>query len=93
MAFDEAVGRICWHTMKRTTVKLPDELDAKLRHEAARRGITIAELTREAIEIHLNGEPRRRFLFGAGSGRSDGSGIASRVDEILAEEGFGESRS
>ncbi|MET0834746.1 MAG: CopG family transcriptional regulator, partial [Actinomycetota bacterium] len=31
--------------MKRTTVKLPDDLDARLRHEAARRGMTISELT------------------------------------------------
>lgn len=71
-------------------MKLPEELDARLRHEAARRGMTISELTREAIEMHLNGGTRRRFLVGAGSGASDGSGIASRVDEILAEEGFGE---
>ena len=41
--------------MKRTTVKLPDELDAKLRHEAERRGITVSELTREAIEDYLGG--------------------------------------
>lgn len=36
--------------MKRTTVKLPDELDARLRHEAQRRGTTASQLTREAIE-------------------------------------------
>ena len=36
---------ICWHTMKRTTVKVSDEVDARLRHEAARRGTTISELT------------------------------------------------
>ncbi|MGH3659026.1 MAG: CopG family transcriptional regulator, partial [Micromonosporaceae bacterium] len=53
--------------MKRTTVKLPDEVDARLRHEAARRGMTISELTREAIEIHLGG---RRRLRAAGAGRS-----------------------
>ena len=29
--------------MKRTTVKLPDDLDARLRHEAARRGTTVSE--------------------------------------------------
>lgn len=39
--------------MKRTTVKLPEELDARLRHEAARRGVSISEITREAIERHL----------------------------------------
>jgi predicted DNA-binding protein len=41
--------------MKRTTVKLPNDPDAKLRHEAARRGGTIADVTREAIEIHVGG--------------------------------------
>ncbi|WP_405060676.1 ribbon-helix-helix domain-containing protein [Kribbella sp. NBC_01505] len=39
--------------MKQTTMTLPDELDAKLRHEAASRGITLATLVREAIEAHL----------------------------------------
>ena len=34
--------------LKRTTVKLPDDLDARLRHEAERRGSTVSELTREA---------------------------------------------
>ncbi len=53
---------VCWHIMKRTTVKLPDELDARLRREAARRGMTISELTREAIDVHLGGGPRRREL-------------------------------
>ena len=32
--------------MKRTTITLPDELDARLRFEAAGRGMTISELTR-----------------------------------------------
>lgn len=69
--------------MKRTTVKLPDELDARLRHEAARRGITISELTREAIEAHLGGAKRRLRFAGAGaSGLGDVSG---RIDELLEE--------
>jgi predicted transcriptional regulator len=42
---------------KRTTIKLPDELDAKLRHEAERRGMTISELTREAIAGDLLAQP------------------------------------
>jgi len=29
--------------MRRITINLPDDLDAKLRHEAARRGSTIGE--------------------------------------------------
>ena len=70
--------------MKRTTVKLPDELDAKLRHEAERRGITVSELTREAIEDHLGGHRRR--LRAAGAGRSGRDDISERIDEILAAE-------
>jgi len=70
--------------MVRTTVKLPEELDAKLRHEAARRGMTISELTREAIETHLGGGRRR--LAAAGAGRSGRSDISERIEEILADE-------
>ena len=66
--------------MKRTTVKLPDELDARLRHEAARRGMTVSELTRQAIESHL-GEGGRRRLDAAG--RSDRSDVSHRIEKIL----------
>ena len=66
--------------MKRTTVKLPDDLDARLRHEASRRGMTLAELTREAIESHLGG---RRRLRAAGAGHSGRDDISERIEEIL----------
>ncbi len=69
--------------MNRTTVKLPEELDARLRNEAKRRGITVSELTREAISAHLG--PRRR-LAAAGAGRSGRSDISERIEEILASE-------
>ena len=69
--------------MVRTTVKLPEELDARLRHEAKRRGATIAELTREAIESYLG--PGRR-LEAAGSGRSGRADVSERIEEILARE-------
>lgn len=82
--------------VNRTTIKLPEELDARLRHEAQRRGITISEITREAIEAHLGG-PRgggasgRRRLRAAGAGASGRNDISERVEEILAAE-FGSSR-
>lgn len=41
-------------SMRRTTVNLPDDLDARLRHEAERCGVTVSELTREAIETLLS---------------------------------------
>lgn len=71
--------------MRRTTVKIPDELDERLRHEAARRGITISELTREALAAHLGvGETHR--LGAAGAGRSGRADISERIEEILRDE-------
>lgn len=70
--------------LKRTTVKLPDEVDARLRHEAQRRGVTVSELTREAIEHHLGGRDRR--LRAAGAGRSGRDDISERIEELLAAE-------
>lgn len=71
--------------MKRTTIKLPEDVDALLRHEAQRRGITISELTREAIQDHLR-IPRRRRLGAAGAGRSGRHDISERIEEILTAE-------
>ena len=72
--------------MKRTTVKLPDDLDARLRHEAERRDTTVSELTREAIEALLGGRKGKRHLMAAGSGRSGHSDVSERIEEILRSE-------
>ena len=77
---------VCWHTVKRTTVKLPDDLDARLRHEAERRETTVSELTREAIEAHLGGRRSKRRLMAAGSGHSGHFDISERIEEILRAE-------
>ena len=77
---------VCWHTVKRTTVKLPDELDARLRHEAERRATTVSEVTREAIEEHLGSHRGRRRLMAAGAGASGRSDISERIEEILRAE-------
>jgi Arc/MetJ-type ribon-helix-helix transcriptional regulator len=73
--------------MKRTTIKISEELDTKLRHIAAQRNGTLSEVIREALELYANGKPgaRRPFLFEA-AGASGGGDIASRIEEILAEE-------
>lgn len=71
--------------MKRTTVKLPDDLDARLRHEAQRCGTTIAEVTRDALEAHLGTGARRR-LGAAAAGHSGRSDISERIEEIIAAE-------
>ncbi|TDE97256.1 ribbon-helix-helix protein, CopG family [Occultella glacieicola] len=72
--------------MKRTTVKIPDALDARLRHEAERRGTTIAEVSREALEAYLGGPSTRRQLGAAAAGRSGRSDVSERIEEILASE-------
>ena len=75
--------------MKRTTVKIPEDLDARLRNEAKRRGATISEVTREALEAHLGtseNASRRRVLLGTGSFNSGDGTLSERVEEILAME-------
>ena len=72
--------------MQRTTVRLPDELDARLRHEAQRRGVTVSELTREAIETLLEAPRDRRRLLAAGAGASGRRDISERIEEIIAGE-------
>jgi hypothetical protein len=47
--------------------------------------VTIAEVTRTALERHLGvGEPRR--LGAAAAGRSGQTDISERIEEILASE-------
>ena len=72
--------------MQRTTVKLSDELDARLRHEAKRRGTTVSEMTRDAIESYLGDEGNGRRLLAAGAGASGHSDVSERIEEILATE-------
>jgi len=71
--------------VKRTTVKIPDELDARLRREASRREMTISALTRDALQAYL-GDDRAALRRAAGSGRSGRSDISERIEEILAAE-------
>jgi metal-responsive CopG/Arc/MetJ family transcriptional regulator len=71
--------------MKRTSVKVPDELDARLRNEAERRGKTVSEITREALESYLGARSNGRLSF-AGVGASGRQDISERIEEILAGE-------
>jgi plasmid stability protein len=71
--------------MRRITFTLPDDLDAKLRHEAARRGSTIGDVTREAIEAHVGGLAGRR-LIAAKAGRSGTRDTARRIEAIIRQE-------
>jgi predicted transcriptional regulator len=72
--------------MQRTTVKLPDDLDARLRHDAKLRGTTIAEITRTALEAHLGATGSRRRLGAAAAGRSGRSDISERIEDIIRSE-------
>lgn len=72
--------------MKRTTIKISEELDTKLRHIAAQRNGTLSEVIREALELYANGGSPRRLLLAAGAGASGTGDIASRIEELLAEE-------
>lgn len=66
--------------MKRITARLPDEIEARLRHEARRRGLPVSAVVREAIEAHVG----RRRLRSFGAGRSGRTDISERIEEILA---------
>ena len=60
------------YPMKRTTIKISEELDTKLRHIAAQRNGTLSEVIREALELYANGKPGTcgdRFCSRRGSER------------------------
>jgi hypothetical protein len=71
--------------MKRTTVKLPEELDRAMRDEADRRGLTLSDWTREAIEAHLpHQRGQRRHLGFIGAASSGYTDTSERTEEIYA---------
>ena len=70
--------------MEKTTVYLPAELKAAVKHAAARRGISEAEVIRDSIRSAV-GNVRRRPRGGLYAGSEP---IARRADELL--DGFGE---
>lgn len=71
--------------MKRTMILIPDDLDARLRMEAARRGVSLAEVSREALEAYLATQtaPGPLGFFSVGEGAPDD--VSERVDEFVAE--------
>jgi hypothetical protein len=67
---------------------LPDELDARLRYWAGRRGVSVAELVREAVEARYGGLTGPRSLSFVGVGRpapGTPTDLARRHDEFLGE--------
>lgn len=63
---------------------LPEDVDVRLRLEARRRGTSVAEVAREAIERQLPPQPDGRLSFfavGEGSPRD----ASERVDELVGK--------
>ncbi|MHB1508728.1 MAG: ribbon-helix-helix protein, CopG family [Acidimicrobiales bacterium] len=71
--------------MKRTTIMLPDDLDARIRLTARRRGVSIADVAREAIERHLPAPTQtgRLGFFDIGEGKP--ADASQRVDELVGK--------
>lgn len=64
---------------------LPDELDTRIRLEARRRGVSIAEVARDAIDQHLPGPVATGPLGFFAIGEGDPIDASERVDELVGE--------
>ncbi len=76
------------HCMRQTTVYLPDDLKRRLEQAAQQDRRTEASIVRDALEEALD----RREVAPTAPLFSEGWGdpaLAERVDELLAETGFG----
>jgi plasmid stability protein len=71
--------------VKRTTIMLPDDVDARLRREARRRGTSIADVAREAIERQLPPEPEPGAFAFLAIGEGGPFDVSERADEHVAE--------
>jgi Ribbon-helix-helix protein, copG family len=70
--------------MKRTTVMLPDDVLIRLRRESRRRGVSVAEIVREAVDVHVpEPHPGGRLTFFA-VGEGGPADASERVDEYVA---------
>jgi hypothetical protein len=71
--------------MRRTTIMLPDDLDDRLRLEARRRGSSIADVARDAIERHLPPAPDPGNLGFFAIGEGGPKDASERVDEHVGK--------
>lgn len=71
--------------MKRTTLMLPDALDDRLRREARRRGASIAEVTRTALERELPEPTGDGGLSFFGIGEGGPPDVAANAEEWVGE--------
>jgi predicted DNA-binding protein len=68
--------------MEQMTILLPEELDRRLRDKARRRGASVAEVAREAIERYLPAERDGRLSFVA-VGNGAPRDASERADELV----------
>jgi plasmid stability protein len=71
--------------MRRTTIMLPDDLDGRLRLEARRRGTSIADVAREAIERQLPPAPEPGNLAFFAIGEGGPKNASERVDDHVGK--------
>jgi hypothetical protein len=64
---------------------LPDELDVRLRLEAKRRSLSIADVAREAIERHVPPSRPEGGLSFFAIGEGSPADASERVDEIVGD--------
>jgi hypothetical protein len=76
--------------MKRTTIVLPDDLAVLVEMERKRRGVSTAELVREALAAYLANDQGDAPLSFIGLGRSGHHDTAERAEEILAQDWGGD---
>jgi CopG antitoxin of type II toxin-antitoxin system len=69
--------------MKRTTIMFPDDVDARLRREARRRGVPLAQLVREAVEREFPAPEGGRPLSFFGIGEGGPPDASEHVDEYV----------
>lgn len=77
--------------MVRTTIYLPEPLKERIEAYAARHSSSEAAVIRHAVEKLLGDEADRSWvddIAGIARGK-DGISVADRVDEVLADTGFG----
>jgi Arc/MetJ-type ribon-helix-helix transcriptional regulator len=69
----------------RVTISLPEEIADQLQREARRRGASVSELVRSAVEAHLHKAASGELPF-ASLGRSGTRHTARNAEDILRRE-------
>ncbi len=72
------------HLMNSPTIMLPEDLDARVRMEARRRGVSIADIAREAIEQYVAPPAPTGHLGFFAVGEGGPPDASERVDEFSA---------